>query len=85
MKKLLFGIIATVLFGFTGNAQKVTEEEVRVQMATSMSQLVDQCRDTYAKNMDYEEFINKTFEGNKIETQAGNNLMKKAFEFLLLP
>jgi hypothetical protein len=28
MKKLLFGLIATVLFAFNGNAQKLTQEEV---------------------------------------------------------
>ena len=83
MKNLLFGLIATVLFAFNGNAQeKLTQEDVRLQMATSMSQLVEQCKETYSKEMNYEEFINKTFEGNKIETEAGNNLMKKAYEFL---
>lgn len=63
-------------------SKKLSQEDVRLQLATSMSQLVEQSRGIFSKDMSYEEFINKTFEGNKIETQVGNDLMKKAYEFL---
>ena len=82
MKNLLFGLLATVLFAFNGNAQKVTQEDVRLQLATSMSQLVEQCKTTYKEGMTYEEFIKTTFNGNKISTIEAQNLMKAAFKLV---
>ena len=56
MKKLLFGIIATVLFGFTGNAQKVTEEEVRVILAQGMADFTSSLRTAFEKTDNVEDF-----------------------------
>ena len=84
IKNLLFGLIATVLFAFNRNAQeRITQEDVRLQLATSMSQLVEQCKETYKEGMSYEEFLKATFNGNEVITIEGQNLMKVAFKFVL--
>ena len=86
MKKLVFGLIATVMFGFVGNAQKVTIEEVRLKLATSLSELVDDCRPIYRKGASYDDFIkdllNTTGPTYPIPTEEGQILMKSVHNYL---
>lgn len=85
MKKLVFGLIATVMFGFAGNAQsKLTQEEIRVKLSTSMSQLVDNCRPSFKKGMSYNDFtvVILTGTGPTYPTVEADNLMKAVYGFL---
>lgn len=86
MKKLVFGLIATVLFSVSGNAQsKLTKEDVRIKLATSMSQLVDNCRPSFRKGMSYGDYITIVIGPGPtypIPTEEGNVLMKKTYDFL---
>lgn len=56
MKKLLFGLIATVLFSATGNAQKVTQESVRLQLSKAMVSFTDAMRPAYSQSKNFEDF-----------------------------
>jgi hypothetical protein len=86
MKKLVFGLIATVMFGFVGSGQtKLTKEDVRIKLATSMAQLVDKCKPSFKKGMSYEDYIIiliGTGPTNPIPTDEGKMLMKKTYDFL---
>ena len=86
MKKLLFGLIATVMFGFVGNAQtKITKEQARLKFATSMSEFVTQCAPSYKKGMTYDAFSLAILGGNSnsiIPTKEGQDLLKTAYTFV---
>lgn len=88
MKKLLFGLIATIMFGFVGNANEVTKEQARKSLATSMSELVKDLTPYYKQGMPYDDFIKDILIGGTtgptfpIPTQEGNSLLKKAHELL---
>ena len=47
MKKLVFGLIATMLFSFAGNAQKATKESVRYSMSEGMASMVEALKPAY--------------------------------------
>lgn len=79
MKKLLFGLIATVMFGFVGNAQ-VSKESVRYSLSEGMVSLVDALKPAYKKGVTFETF-EKTVIGSNKNTQQGNALLKKVFEY----
>ncbi len=89
MKKLVFGLIATVMFGLVGNAQsKLTQEDVRLKLATTTSQFVEDCRGSYKKGMSYDDFIKAILQGGTtgptfpIPTQEGQALMKSAYNYV---
>ena len=89
IKKLLFGLIATVMFGFVGNAQtKLTKEDVRLKLATTMSELVSDATPIYKKGMSYDGFINLLLNGGTtgptfpIPTQEGQFLLKAVYEYV---
>jgi hypothetical protein len=83
MKNLLLGLIATVLFVFSGNAQKVTQEDVRLQLAQGMVDFTKSLELAYEKSDGVEEF-------KKIVTgcwyskmpEEGNNLLDAAYKLL---
>ena len=56
MKNLLFGLIAIVLFAFNGNAQKITQESVRLQLAQGMSDLTSTLKPAFDKTSNAEDF-----------------------------
>jgi hypothetical protein len=56
MKKLLFGLIATVLFSATGNAQKVTQESVRLQLANAMVSFTNAMKPAYSQAKNFDDF-----------------------------
>jgi len=85
MKKMLFGLIATFVISFSGNAQKTTKEEARLQFATSMSNLVNQCKPSYKSGMTYTDFTQVILAGNSnstIPTKEGQNLLNTSYGFL---
>ena len=87
MKKLLFGLIAIVMFGFVGNAQRVTKEDARLKFATSMSELVNDFRISYKKGTPYNDFLNTVILGGTTGptfpiTKEGDNLLRKVHDLL---
>lgn len=84
MKKMLFSLIATVLLSVSGNAQKITNEDLRLQLSKSISSLVDDLKPSYKKGMSYEDFTNVILAGNTNSTipKTGENLLKKVHSFL---
>ena len=56
MKNLLFGLTATVLFAFSGNAQKITQESVRLQLAQGMSDFTSSLKPAFDKTRNVEDF-----------------------------
>ena len=83
MKNLLFGLIATVLFSFNGNAQKVTQEDVRLQLAEGMVDFTNSLKPAYEKAEDVEEF-KKIVTGCWYQktTEEGNDLLDAAYKLL---
>ena len=87
MKKILLGLIATVMFSFAGNAQSKEEiENVRLKLATTMSMIVEDCQPTFKKGMTYNDFLNTVVLGgtknSTLKTVSANNLYKKAYSYL---
>lgn len=84
MKNLLFGLIATVLFAFNGNAQeKLTQEEVRVRLAQGMADFSSSLKPAFEKTDNVEDF-KKTVAGcwsSNIPDQ-GNDLLEAAYKLL---
>jgi hypothetical protein len=83
MKNLLFGLIATVLFAFNGNAQKITQESVRIQLAQGMSDFTISLKPAFDKTRNVEDF-KKTITGSwysKI-TKEGNDLLNASYKLL---
>lgn len=83
MKNLLFGLIATVLFAVNGNAQKMTKEDVRVQLAKGMADFTASLKPAYDKTKNLDDF-KRTITGSwypKI-TKEGNDLLNAAHNLL---
>jgi hypothetical protein len=84
MKKLVLGLIATVLFAFNGNAQeKLSQEDLRVILAQGMVDFTNSLKPAYEKTDNLEDF-KKMVAGSwysKIPKE-GNNLLDKAYQFL---
>jgi hypothetical protein len=84
MKNLLFGLIATVLFAFNGNAQeKITQEDVRLQLAKGMVDFTSSLSLAYEKSDNVEEF-KKIVKGcwDLKTTEEGNDLLDAAYKLL---
>lgn len=83
MKNLLFGLIAMVLFSFNGNAQKVTQENVRLQLAKGMVDFTNTLKPAFEKSRNVEEF-KKIITGNwysKI-SKEGDDLLNVTYQLL---
>ena len=84
MKNLLFGLIATVLFAFNGNSQKITQESVRLQLAQGMSDFTNSLKPAFDKTTNVEDF-KKTITGSwytKI-SKEGNDLLNASYKLLV--
>ena len=83
MKNLLFGLIATVLFSFNGNAQKITQEDVRLQLAQGMVDFTSSLSLAYEKSDNVEEF-KRIVKGcwDLKTTKEGNDLLDAAYKLL---
>lgn len=84
MKKMLFGLIATVMMSVSGNAQKITNEDYRLELSKSMSSLVNDLKPSYKAGMSYKDFTNVILAGNTNSTipKTGDNLLRKVHSFL---
>jgi hypothetical protein len=84
MKKLLFGLVATALFTFSGNAQeKLTNEELRAVLAQGMVDFTNSVKPAYEKTTNLEDF-KKTVTGcwySKMPKEGGN-LLNAAYTLL---
>lgn len=80
MKNLLFGLIATVIFSFTGNAQK-TQEEMKQLLASEMVSFTNAMKPAYQQAKDYDEF-EKTVCGDWTPTKEGEALLKAAHTYI---
>lgn len=57
MKKILFGLIATVFFGLSANAQEISLSTKKTVMNTQVLTIVEASKCLYSKGMSYEDFI----------------------------
>jgi len=87
MKNLLFGLIATVLFSASGNAQKVTQESIRLQLANAMVSFTNAMRPAYSQAKNFEDFekivcsdwaSSNTKEGHELLQASYNLIAQKA-------
>ncbi len=69
MKKLLFGLIATVLFSTTGNAQKLTQSQNKV-IGSQMVLLVEYAKATGADKMSLPEWTKTTGDFDPTRSQT---------------
>jgi len=83
MKNLLFGLVAIVLFAFNGNAQKITQESVRLQLAQGMSDLTSTLKPAFDKTSNAEAF-KKAITGSWYTniTKEGNDLLNMSYKLL---
>lgn len=76
MKKLLFGLIATVLFGVVGNAQNGTLSK------SSMVVLVTQANKTFTKGISYKDWLISQTGNSTVPTVEEDKLLKEVYGFL---
>lgn len=81
MKKLIFGLLATVLFGFSANAQLRSKEEVRISLAKSMISFKNSLQSNYDSSRDYKGFKDLIHIPTTIPTE-GENLLRVAYNYL---
>ena len=81
MKNLLFGLIATVLFSTTGNAQKITQESVRLQLANTMVTFTNAMKPAYEQAKDFEEF-KQIVCGDWTPTSEGKALLNASYNLI---
>ena len=80
MKNLLFGLIATVLFSFSGNAQK-TQEELRLLLANEMVSFTKAMKPAYDQAKDFEEF-KQIVCGDWTPTSEGKALLNASYNLI---
>ncbi|MES2747228.1 MAG: hypothetical protein V4648_02550 [Bacteroidota bacterium] len=78
MKKLLFGLIATVLFSFSANAQKLTSTQNKV-VSSQMVLLVEYAKSTGADRLSLPDWIKTT--GDFDPTQSQKLLLAKVHSY----
>lgn len=81
MKKILFGLIATVFFGLSGNAQVKSKEDARLVAAKTFISFKNQLSDAYYSSKDYTSF-EKLVCGKWVNTQEGRYLLSEAYNHL---
>jgi hypothetical protein len=85
MKKILFGVIATVFFGLSANAQKISKEEARVYAAKVLIEFKSGLEPSFKKTMSFEEFIKNTtgpYNPQGKLTNEGRDLLKVTYNYL---
>jgi len=80
MKKLLFGLIATIMFGFMGNAQIKTKDDARIAVAKTFLSFKKQLSEAYVNSNDFSSF-EKNICGNWNNTIEGRNLLNEAYTY----
>jgi len=83
MKKLVFGLIATITFVFNTNAQNISQNELREILAKGMVEFTNSLKPAFEKSKDTEDF-KKIVTGAwypKI-TREGNDLLNATYKLL---
>lgn len=81
MKKMLFGLIATVLLSVNGNAQIKTKEDARLASAKTFVSFKNQLSEAFNKSKDYASF-EKNVCGEWSNTSDGKFLLSEAYNHL---
>lgn len=83
MKKILFGLIATVFFGLSGNAQEISKEEARMYAAKAYVNFKNSLSEYQKNSKSYDHFISIVINptGNTIPSE-GANLLKVTYNDL---
>lgn len=76
MKKLFLGLIATVMFGFAGNAQNGSFSK------SSMTVIVAATKDTYTKGMSYKEWLGKQIGTTAIPTKEEDKFLSDLYNYV---
>lgn len=74
MKKSIFILFATVLFGVAGNAQNY--------LKSSMVLLVSQAKSNYSKDMTYKDWVTRQTGSSTVSTEQEDKFLKEVFGFL---
>ncbi|WP_338375696.1 hypothetical protein [uncultured Flavobacterium sp.] len=85
MKKLIFGLIAVVIFGMNANAQEPSKEEARTYAAKVMVEFKNALEPSYNDSRSFEEFIKNStgpYSPQGIMTKEGINMLKVAYNYL---
>jgi len=82
MKKLLFGLIATVMFGFTSNAQEVSQNQKQTLINTQVVSLITLSKSVYQKGQSYDDFV-KNFSTPSPYNPFEGKLMKTVYSDLV--
>jgi|SRR6478672_10138231 len=80
MKNLLLGLIATVIFSFTGNAQE-TQEEMRQLLANEMVSFTNAMKPAYQQAKDFNDF-ERIVCGNWQPTKQGLALLNASYNYI---
>lgn len=78
MKKMLFGLIATVMLSVSGNAQIESKEESRIAAAKTFVSFKNQLLQAFNNSTDYSSF-EKNVCGKWQNTTVGRNLLNEAY------
>ncbi len=84
MKKIIFGLIATVLVSVNVNAQEISKEEARVYASKTLVSFKNSLAPSYKKGMSFEDFIKAVtgpYNPTTIPTE-GSELLKVAHTYL---
>jgi len=81
MKKMLFGLIATVMLSVSGNAQIKTKEDARLAAVKTFVLFKNQLSEAFNKSKDYYSF-EKNVCGEWQNTNEGKFLLNEAFTHL---
>ena len=81
MKNLVFGLIATVLFSTIGNAQKVTQESIRLQLANAMVSFTNAMKPAYSQAKSFEDF-EQIVCGDWKATEEGHALLQASYNLI---
>ncbi|MEM0541595.1 hypothetical protein WFZ85_03115 [Flavobacterium sp. j3] len=84
MKKLVFGLIATVMLGFVGNSQEFTPESVKNDLQIGTMSFYSSIKGFYKAGMTEKEFLLALSNGNgfKNQTEEAKNILKLSYELL---
>jgi hypothetical protein len=80
MKKLFLGLIATVMFGFAGNAQTKLSTDLKAVVDSQMIALVHTANQTYSKGTSFADWSKQN--GPYTPTKDETLLMQKLFTYL---
>ncbi len=81
MKKMFFGLIATIMMSVSGNAQIETKEDARLAAAKTFVLFKNQLSEAFNKSKDYSSF-EKNVCGEWRNTNEGKYLLNEAFNHL---